>query len=287
MKKNGEVITTHLKSREGWHFYGHGAYSHDGQLLYLTENHYQMKRGVVVVRDAETFKVLDQIETKNPGPHDMGLLKNQNTLVIANGGQVDVPLNGDSVNLTTKGYKSNLSVIDLKSKNEIFSFMADENYSIRHLFIDEKTVAFIGVYKGIEEDKSIRPQYFKEIAFIRFYHIQEKKIVDAQLSKSLAEEMQFHTLSVSVSSKHQVAAVTSPWGNLVTLWNTQTGALLHKVKIHKASGVQVSKDQNHFYISSFVGTFQVLDVSSFQDVYINLEDSLGLKYQWGSHLMVV
>jgi len=67
------------------HFYGHGAFSVDGTLLYATENDFENARGVIGIYDAtDGFRRLGEFATHGIGPHD--ILLSGDTIVVANGG---------------------------------------------------------------------------------------------------------------------------------------------------------------------------------------------------------
>ena len=68
-------------------FYGHGAYSADGSLLYATESLIEDDfAGVLSVRDAESLRELGCVPTHGASPHDCLLIDEGKTLVVSNGG---------------------------------------------------------------------------------------------------------------------------------------------------------------------------------------------------------
>ena len=67
-------------------FYGHGAFSRDGAVLFATENHLETKNGLIVIRDATTYQVLGEFPTYGQSPHDCHLIDEGKTLVVTNGG---------------------------------------------------------------------------------------------------------------------------------------------------------------------------------------------------------
>jgi len=76
-----------LDAPEGRHFYGHGAFSADGSILYTTENDYEAARGMVGLWDvSQGFRRINAFESGGIGPHDMLRLPGSDDLVIANGG---------------------------------------------------------------------------------------------------------------------------------------------------------------------------------------------------------
>ena len=71
----------------GRHFYGHGVFSRDGRRLYATENDFGGERGVVGVYDAANdYRRIGELKSHGIGPHDIRLLSDGETLVVANGG---------------------------------------------------------------------------------------------------------------------------------------------------------------------------------------------------------
>ena len=87
-------------SKPDRHFFGHGAFSADGRLLYSTENDYDGARGVIGVRDAtDGYKQIGEFPAHGMEPHDIQLLADGRTMVIANGGIRTRPESADELNL--------------------------------------------------------------------------------------------------------------------------------------------------------------------------------------------
>src|SRR5690606_23793340 len=66
-----------LEPAAGRHFFGHGAYSADGRLLFATENDYEAGQGVLGVYDAGpggAYRRLGEISTGGIGPHEVVLM---------------------------------------------------------------------------------------------------------------------------------------------------------------------------------------------------------------------
>lgn len=83
---DGRVISR-LDSPEGRHFYGHGAFSADGGLLFTTENDYDAGEGRIGVWDVRGgYLRIGEFASAGVGPHDVALAPDGETLVVANGG---------------------------------------------------------------------------------------------------------------------------------------------------------------------------------------------------------
>jgi uncharacterized protein len=94
------------------HFFGHGVFSADGKLLYTTENEAQ---GIIGVRDAtDSYKQIGEFSARGMEPHDVQLLSDGRTMVIANGGIRTHPDSGaDEMNL--RDMKPSLVYVDLST----------------------------------------------------------------------------------------------------------------------------------------------------------------------------
>ncbi|MEM1345724.1 MAG: DUF1513 domain-containing protein, partial [Pseudomonadota bacterium] len=79
-------VEAELSAPEGRHFYGHGCYTADAGVLFTTENAYASGEGRIGLWDATTHTRLGEVPSGGLGPHDMALLPDGRTLVVANGG---------------------------------------------------------------------------------------------------------------------------------------------------------------------------------------------------------
>lgn len=134
-----------LDAPAGRHFYGHGTFSADGELLFTTENDFENALGVVGVWDVrESYQRLGEFWSGGIGPHDIKLVPDGKTLVIANGGIETHPDTGrNKLNLSTM--RSNLSYLSLDGvlKDQLALGPEHQRNSIRHLTVsDDGDVAF-------------------------------------------------------------------------------------------------------------------------------------------------
>ena len=92
------------------HFYGHGAFSRDGRLLYTTENDIASGSGMIGVRDAtDNYRHVAEFSAYGIGPHDIAVMPDGVTVVVANGG---IETHPDSGRQTTQ-FGNDVSVLDL------------------------------------------------------------------------------------------------------------------------------------------------------------------------------
>ncbi|MEM9756597.1 MAG: DUF1513 domain-containing protein, partial [Pseudomonadota bacterium] len=97
----GQVVAA-LTAPLSRHFYGHGAYSRDGSLLYTTENDLETLEGRIGIWDTRQYLRVGEIASGGIGPHDMRRMPGTDTLVVANGGIATHPDSGRAkLNLPT------------------------------------------------------------------------------------------------------------------------------------------------------------------------------------------
>ena len=111
---SGEKLAQ-VTCKEDRHFYGHGVYSPDGKWLYTTENEYDSGRGVIGVYDVkDRYRLVETLPAYGIGPHEIGLLADGKTMVVANGGIMTHPETGrEKLNLAEMD--SSLTYIEINS----------------------------------------------------------------------------------------------------------------------------------------------------------------------------
>lgn len=123
----------------GRHFYGHGAFSADGRLLYVSENDIANARGVVGIYDISGGYIrVGEFSSHGVGPHEIILLSDGETLAVANGGIDTAPESGrEALNLWSM--QPSLVFVNSKSGALVAKHqLAPEvsRLSIRHLAAD-------------------------------------------------------------------------------------------------------------------------------------------------------
>lgn len=125
-----------LTSPANRHFYGHGCFSADGKLLFATENDFENAQGKIGIYDARNgYQRIGEFDTFGVGPHDVELLQDGKTLLIANGGIETHPdFTRTKLNLATM--EPNLSFINIEDGSLLGQFVLPktlQKLSIRHL----------------------------------------------------------------------------------------------------------------------------------------------------------
>ncbi|QQR37385.1 DUF1513 domain-containing protein [Devosia oryziradicis] len=205
----GRAAPVTLTSVEGRHFYGHGVFSPDGRLLYATESDFEAARGVVGIYDAtDGYRRIGEFPTFGTGPHEMLLMPDGVTFVVANGGIETHPDFGRTeLNLETMD--PSVVFIDRRDGRLIGQLRLDaglHQLSIRHMAIDGRGRVWFGCqYKGAPADK---PQLVG-------YATMDGEIRLIELPPGTLADLRNYVGSVAVSADGVTVAVSSPEGDLL------------------------------------------------------------------------
>ncbi len=211
-----------LESPEGRHFYGHGAFSADGALLWAAENDYEAARGVIGVRDAARgYERIGEFPTHGVGPHDVKLMPD-GALVVANGGIETHPASGRAkLNLPTM--RPNLAFLGQDGALlDLVELEPDLHLaSIRHLALREDgLVAFAMQWEG---DETEAPAL---LGLVR--RGEAPRLLEAP--EPYAWRMRGYAGSVAFSGDGARIAITGPRGGLALVFDAETGGFLHAVE---------------------------------------------------------
>lgn len=230
----GQLIAE-LHAPEGRHFYGHGAFSADGSMLYTTENDYEAGRGVIGVWDGDAgFQRVSEFPSGGVGPHDMVRLPGKDVFVIANGGIETHPEAGRSkLNLPTMRPK--LSYVS--GAGELLETVEPDRQwhlnSIRHLSVrGDGLVAFGMQWQG---DRAALPRLVG-------FHRMGEDLEMAQVPDKALAGMNGYIGSVVFSGDGAQVAVSSPRGGLVQIFDSDTRQFLRDFQAADVCGISQSGD---------------------------------------------
>ncbi len=228
---SGRRAPVTLSSAEGRHFFGHGAFSPDGRLLYATENDFDDARGVIGIFDvAGGFTRIGEFDTFGTGPHEMLLTADGTTLIVANGGIETHPDFGRAeLNLATMD--PSLVFIDARSGALIGQLrLASDLHqlSIRHLALDAQGRVWFGCqFRGAAETL---PQLVG-------YATREGDIRLIELPGDTLASLQNYVGSVAASRDGTLVAVTSPEGDSIVAIDSATGRVAARRGLENGCGI--------------------------------------------------
>ncbi|MEM7206786.1 MAG: DUF1513 domain-containing protein [Pseudomonadota bacterium] len=256
--RNSKIVAR-VQSQAERHFFGHAVFSPDGAKLFTTENNLASGRGMVVVRDADNYQVLDEFESHGIGPHEIRMMPDGRTLIVANGGILTRPESGrEKLNLDSMD--SSLVLIDTQDGSLTEQHRIPyPKASMRHLAVARDGRVAIGfqLQRAAMDNDSVAPLagVLTPGRSIRVFHE----------PVNVLREMRDYVGSVAVNNDAGVAAFTSPRGNLAAFWNIDTGSFSGYHTLFDVSGVTVTDDQQFFVLSNSNGHIRYIDANTLKE----------------------
>lgn len=216
---------------EAHHFYGHGAFTRDGGALLAVETDLASGDGVISVRDPASFAVVDTFPTFGKAPHDCVLVDEGRTLVITNGGG---RVGTDALPC--------VSFVDVASRRLIERFeVSDPRINTGHVAIakDGSFLVVSAPRDGLPESALGGVSVRRKGGPLRY--VQEPA---AATGRMVGE-----SLSVCIHERTRTAVATHPYGDLISFWNLDTGALFATFGLPSPRGVTLTLDERWFVVS--------------------------------------
>jgi hypothetical protein len=268
-----------FEASEGRHFDGHGVFSSDGRLLYSTENDFtgDASRGVIGVRDAGArYRRIGEFASAGMDPHDMALLSDGRTLVVANGGIETDPETGRiPLNLATMA--PSLAYIDCVTGDLLERHVLDKSLhklSIRHLAVAAgDRVVFGCQYEGPAED------FPPLIGF----HLRGQSPVLAPAPGDIQRGLKNYVGSVAADASGAIIAASSPKGGLITFWDAESRRYLGEKRLTDGCGVAGAETAGAFTLTS--GGGQVLEHNAVQGFGRAIDAAGWRGVSWDNHVV--
>lgn len=229
--------TRRLHAPGGRHFYGHGAFSADGALLFTTENAFDTGDGRLGIWDAaDGYRRIGEIASGGIGPHEVLLMPDGRTLAAANGGIRTHP-DSDRAKLNLPTMDPNITHIDTAS-GEIRAQLrppADLRMnSTRHIAARaDGTLAIALQWEGSEIEAP---------PLLALHRPGTDRLEMLGAGDRLQRRTRNYGGSVAFSGDGRRAAVTAPRGNLMLVFDADTGAFAGPVEAEDLCGVAPRAD---------------------------------------------
>jgi len=228
------------------HFYGHGIFDPAGHYLYVTENDYTNTNGVIGIYDAlSAYQRIGEIDSQGIGPHEIGLLNDGNTLVVANGGIETHPdLGRAKLNIPTM--RPNLAYIDRQNGKLMGLYEPPTQWhqlSIRHFDINSRDQICIALqYEGAKHD---HPPLVA-------LHKGQDQLQLLQAPATVQNKMKNYCGSARFNTLGDRFAISSPRGGIITYWSDE-GEYLDYSQLADGCGI-AARGHDVFYLSSGNGS---------------------------------
>jgi hypothetical protein len=212
------------------HFFGHGAYSKDGKLLFATENDFAAGEGMIGVYDAtDGYQRIGEFPCRGVGTHEAILLPDGKTLAIANGGIETHPDYGrEMLNIPTMD--PSLAFVDLDGHLLAQHRLPEHQHqlSIRHMAIGADGKIWFGMQweGGPLETPSLVGRASLESG-LELVAMPERELND----------MRRYVGAMAASRDGSLITASAPRGGYVVHFSTETGAYVGRTAIVDSSGV--------------------------------------------------
>lgn len=214
----------------GRHFFGHGAYSADGKLLFATENNFGAGEGVIGIYDAtDSYKRIGEFPTRGVGTHETILLPDGKTLAIANGGIETHPDYGrEMLNIPTMD--PSLAFVDLDG-HLLAQYRLPRDIhqlSIRHMAVAADRKIWFGTQW--EGDPLATPSLVGRAS------LEDGLELVATPSQEL-NDMRRYVGAMAASRDGTLISASAPRGGYVVHFSAETGRYVGRTQIADSSGI--------------------------------------------------
>tara|TARA_R110000824_G_scaffold336_11_gene2393 strand:+ start:41692 stop:42840 length:1149 start_codon:yes stop_codon:yes gene_type:complete len=282
---SGDILQT-LQAPENRHFYGHGVFSSDGSYFYTTENAYEDmsgdngRIGVWQVKRTATdisFDRIDEFFSYGVGPHELLLLPDQETLVIANGGIRTHP-GSEREMLNIDSMQPSLAYIDRQSGELLEQQSLPPEFhqaSIRHIDINiDGQVALAMQFEG---------EPFLRVPLLAI-HRRGEAIQTMLAPEQVQSRMEQYVGSIRYDQSGRFLVASCPRANMLTFWDAENAEFINQVRARDACGVCAF--ENGFLYSAGTGQIRYYDLLQGAIVDIPMRDDFSTGLFWDNHLVV-
>lgn len=245
-------------------FFGHAAFSADGQFLLVTEESYERDNGQLLLRNAADFDILKSLSTAGRRPHDCQLLKDNKTILVANEGH--------------REFKPSLAWIEWESEKLLHKiefnpwvpghfksprFGGFSHFAVSH----DNWICCGGVSREIVDGK-IGSRY----AIIGFVS-PKGHVYYPDLPIELTSQMKGEALSIAMLGNSGLVAITISLGGMCLVFDYKTQRLLTNITAPNCRGVAPSLHHTNGHHSVLLSSKQGLTTAEFSinsDVHSSL-----------------
>lgn len=267
-----------FQASAGRHFNGHACLSPDGTAIFTSENAYDERRGVIGIRDRQTLQPIGEFASYGLDPHDLQLLPDGKTLVVANGGIEQHPDYGRrKLNLDTM--QPSLVYLDATNGQKLDEYrLPDRHLSIRHLIVT--TDGDVGVALQYEGNLH-RQQPTSLVAWQAKGG--ELRLLD--INPQDVALFQGYMADLAYDPQQRILAVSSPRGNHTSFWSVAKQRFLYTHPLPEPSGIAFLPASSEFLVSDATGgihTFRSQPSPAPASPWHSLADKL-----WDNHLAII
>ena len=265
-----------LSASDGRHFYGHGAFSPDGAVLYTSENRFEAGRGIIGVWDvARDWRRIHEWSSHGVGPHEIRVLRAGTRLAVANGGIRTHPDTGRA-KLNLDAMVSSLAVLDTTDGRLVRSASFGERLrrlSIRHLDVDRDSRIVVAMqHEGSRRDR---------VPLVAFE--EDARLVPAYAPSEVSRRMRQYAGSVSFDASGRYVAVSHPHEGIVSLWASRSARWLALTELPDTCGIAAGTGTDVFIATGAGGRIARIDMRRGESMVVARFDGS----RWDNHLLAL
>lgn len=274
----GRLVRQVPAAADRW-FNGHGTYGPTGRELYASETVASSGDGVIGVYDAAAgFRRIGEFDSGGLDPHDMRLLPDGKTIVVANGGILTHP-DAPGIQLNLHDMQPSLAYLDrtngaLRQKVTLPPDL--HQLGIRHLAVaTDGTVAIAMQFAGPST---------RAVPLVATHRMGRSEMTFLPLADDLLARLRGYCGSAAMDAAGTVLGIASPRGNLAVFWDLPTGRVLGKVAVADGCGIAADGKDGFLLGSGLGGMFRY---QPGQADATRLPLALATTARWDNHLMTL
>jgi hypothetical protein len=227
----GERLLRIAAAPDRW-FNGHGTYDAAGRRLFASETVASTGDGVIgVYEPAAGYRRMGEFRSGGLDPHDIRLLPDGRTLVVANGGILTHP-DAPGVQLNLADMQPSLAYLDAASgalREEVRLAPALHQLGIRHLAVAaDGTVAIAMQFAGPS---------MRTLPLVGMHRLGATTIEFLPIAEDLLSALRGYCGSAAIDASGTVLGVTSPRGSRAVFWHLPSRSVIGTARVADGCGI--------------------------------------------------
>jgi len=264
----------------GRSFNGHGVFTPGGERLFASESVGDTGDGMIGIYDpADGYRRIGEIPSGGLDPHDIRLLSDGRTLVVPNGGILQLA-EMPRVKLNIPTMAPSLDYIDTRNAAPLAKITLPKELhqlSIRHLSVGlDDRVAVAMQYEGPSVDR---------VPLVGVHRRGDAAMQLIGPPGKAVRRLRQYCGSASIDPSGSILGITSPRGGVVVFWNVTTDRFLGMHGLPDCCGIAPGDGPGRFLISNGHGVLQRFDARIMQATAADAAPLAGA--QWDNHMLAV
>lgn len=287
--RTGDVIQTFYCASNRY-FCGHACFNQDGRWLYCSQADSKTHQGSIAVFDSQTGQLVAEWPSHGIEPHELVFDQLTHELVIANGGLVRSQ-DGQRRLLNRDSMSSSLVRLNASSGQKLEQIIIKQPYSsLRHLAIGADQTISLAIQYQAEDNRLTDEVWLSNKAaahapYLTATYHPKIGIKPFSIPQRIWEVCQGYIGSTAICASQNIAAFTSPRGNLALFWDTRQHNLLSIYRFNDVCGVSTTPDEGYFALTNSHGSVRFIDTQTQQE---NLHLRQKFPHQsWDNHLLMI